>query len=209
DRAVRLGFRHLLRGDRPAGLRAHLREPHRGRHARAPARDGSSLGCDRVRHPALLRPVRRGPAARARRQPRRLSHRGRYHAVHDRARHGVRAPYATPREPRSGSQRHARDRGHFGFPHGDPHDRRAGLHRVDHAADGAQRRPGAVPGRAGRARLDSHADAGRTARGRPVDAFSRPEGGSDDHARAGRDPRCARGSVRHRRDHDGVFPAGL
>ena len=55
-------------------------------------------------------------------------------------RHGVREAHRAPREPRRGGQR-ARARGRLGLPDGDPDDRRAGLDRLDHAADGAQRRP--------------------------------------------------------------------
>src|SRR5690606_26907150 len=90
DRAVPLGLRHPVRGDRPARLCADLRRPDRQRERGAAASHGAQGVPHRRGDPAGLRAVRRAAAWRAAHRTRRVPHRRRDHAVPDRARHGVR-----------------------------------------------------------------------------------------------------------------------
>ena len=126
-RFPRLGAGDAPRHGRPAGARADLPLGH-PRHdgGGAPARGGAG-GADRVLHPRLLRPRRRGAAAASRRRPAGVPDRRRAAPVLDRLRDGVRAP----QRPQAA---HRRGRDHAG-----PHPQRRRLPARD-PADGRPRR---------------------------------------------------------------------
>ena len=139
DRAVRLGFGHLPGDHRPAGLRADFRQPDARHFGGAPPRDGGAIVVHRVGDPDVLRFARQADAACARHQPGQLPRRRGRDAVHDRARHGVRAAHEAARGPRLVDRRDAGGRGHFGLPDGHADDQRAGIDRQRDAVGVARR----------------------------------------------------------------------
>ncbi|CAA9517588.1 MAG: MarC family integral membrane protein, partial [uncultured Sphingomonas sp.] len=206
DRAVHQRVHHAGGDHRPAGLRADLRVADQ-RDQRGPSpRHGGPLGAGRVGHPHLFRAARRAAVTLARHQPARVPAGGRDHAVHDRARHGVRAAHRAARGPRAGDRGHARRGGHLRLPHGHSDDRGAGLDRVHDAAVGPGPRNRRAGDRAGSDDRGDRPDAAGPARRGSADADDRRAAGGDDHPHPGGDPGRAGGTVRPRRA--GAQPAG-
>ena len=101
DRILQLRAGDLPGHHRPARRGADLFDPDPGRHRRAAARDGHSLGVRRLDHPDGLRAARPADSRDARNQPCQLPDRRRDPAVLPRLRNGLRpaqGPQGRPRQ---------------------------------------------------------------------------------------------------------------